>query len=215
MSSGLSRRVFLATVVGVVAAGTRSARAGGKANAKFDVDRFTDEVKRARMETDSQAAVQEVLRRAVAEPAAVLAGIGEPTEAGIHTIYQGADLTILNVVWAPLMVLLPHNHNMWASLGIYTGREDNIIWERRGPVIEATGAEALSEKEVFGLPTDAIHSVTNPIRRRTGAIHIYGGDFFAVPRSAWDAETLRERPFDVEEARRQFREANDRFESGR
>lgn len=38
---------------------------------------------------------------------------------------------------------------------------------------------------------------------------------FAVGRSAWDAETLRERPFDVEEARRQFREANDRFETGR
>jgi predicted metal-dependent enzyme (double-stranded beta helix superfamily) len=215
MSSGLSRRTFLATVVGAVAAGSGSTRASGNVNAKFEVDRFTDDVKRARLEADSQAAVQEVLRRAVAEPNAVLAGIGEPTEAGIHTIHRSADLTILNVVWAPLMVLLPHNHNMWASIGIYTGREDNILWERRGPVIEATGASALSEKEVFGLGNDAIHSVTNPIRRRTGALHIYGGDFFAAGRSAWDAETLRERPFDVEEARRQFREANDRFETGR
>jgi predicted metal-dependent enzyme (double-stranded beta helix superfamily) len=68
---------------------------------------------------------------------------------------------------------------------------------------------------VFGLPDDAIHSVTNPIRRLTGAIHIYGGDFFAKPRSEWDSETLRERPFDLEAARRSFREANDRFKAGR
>jgi predicted metal-dependent enzyme (double-stranded beta helix superfamily) len=215
MSFELSRRRFLATVAGCVAAGVAPARAGQTAGTKFDTDRFVDDVKRAVRESDSQRAVEEVLRRAVSEPGAVLEGIGEPTQAGIHTVYKAPDLTILNVVWAPLMVLLPHNHNMWASIGIYTGREDNMLWERRGPVIEAIGAEALSEKEVFGLTRDAIHSVTNPIRRRTGAIHIYGGDFFATARSAWDAETLRERPFDVAEARREFREANERFDAGR
>jgi len=24
------------------------------------------------------------------------------------------DLTILNLIWAPRMTILPHNHNMWA-----------------------------------------------------------------------------------------------------
>lgn len=218
MPSGLSRRTFLAAAAGLVAAGTGSARADSRretVKGKFDVDRFVDDVKRARMQADSQMAIQDVLARAVSEPGAVLEGIGEPTEAGIHTIHQADDLTILNVVWAPLMVLLPHNHNVWASIGIYSGREDNIVWERRGVVIEATGAEALSEREVFGLPKDAIHSVTNPIRRRTGAIHIYGGDFFATPRSEWDSETLRERPFDLEAARQLFREANERFNAVR
>jgi predicted metal-dependent enzyme (double-stranded beta helix superfamily) len=112
-------------------------------------------------------------------------------------------------------VLLPHNHNMWASIGIYTGREDNIIWERTGRVIEANRAAALSETEVFGLASDAIHSVTNPVERLTGAIHIYGGDFFKPGRSEWDPETLQERPFDLEDAVRRFREANERFESVR
>jgi predicted metal-dependent enzyme (double-stranded beta helix superfamily) len=178
--------------------------------AGFDVDQFTDGVKRARLETDSQAAVEAVLRRAILDPGAVLLGLGPPAEAGIHTIYHARDLTILNVVWAPHMVLLPHEHRMWASIGIYTGREDNIVWERRGPVIEAARAKALSEREVFGLAEDAIHSVTNPIRRLTGAIHIYGGDFFATPRSEWDPDTLRERPFDLDAARRSFREASER-----
>ena len=28
------------------------------------------------------------------------------------------------------MTVMPHNHNMWAAIGIYTGREDNILWRR-------------------------------------------------------------------------------------
>jgi predicted metal-dependent enzyme (double-stranded beta helix superfamily) len=180
---------------------------------RLDVDRFIDDVKRARMETESQKAVEEVLQRTVSNPGAVVRGLGEPSEAGIHTLHRADDLTILNVVWAPLMVLLPHNHNMWASIGVYTGREDNIIWQRSDGVIEASGAAALSEREVFGLASDAIHSVTNPVERLTGAIHIYGGDFFKPGRSEWDPETLRERPFDLEGARRLFREANERFKA--
>jgi predicted metal-dependent enzyme (double-stranded beta helix superfamily) len=214
MPTRLSRRTFLTGAAGLSAVSAVSARAHGKpqtVNATFDVDRFVEDVRRARLETDSQKAVEEVLERAVSDPASVLRGVGEPTEAGIHTVHRSDDLTILNVVWAPLMVLLPHNHNMWASIGIYTGREDNIVWQRRGEVIEADGAASLSQREVFGLPSDAIHSVTNPIGRLTGAIHIYGGDFFKPGRSEWDPEALRERPFDLEAARRTFREANERF----
>jgi predicted metal-dependent enzyme (double-stranded beta helix superfamily) len=213
----MSRRVFLAGTAGLFAAssGLGSAGTSPSPKAKFDVERFIEDVKRARKEADSQKAVHEVLSRAVSDPGAMLAAIGEPTAVGLHSLYRADDLTILNVVWAPLMVLLPHNHNMWATNGIYTGREDNILWERRGPVIEARGAEALSEKEVFGLPVDAIHSVTNPIGKLTGAIHIYGGDFFAVQRSEWDSETLRERPFDLDAARRTFEDANERFKAGR
>ena len=212
----LSRRMFLTGAAGLLAAAALAPRTtrGSVMNAKFDVDRFIDDVKRARLDGDSQKAVQEILARAVSEPAAVLQGIGAPSQAGIHPLYHAADLTILNVVWAPLMLLLPHNHNMWATIGIYTGREDNITWTKHGSTIEASGATSLSEKEVFPLPAPAIHSVTNPIGRLTGAIHIYGGDFFAKGRSEWDAESLRERPFDLEAARRTFDEANQRFQAG-
>ena len=70
-------------------------------------------------------------------PPASLAGLGEPRVAGLNVLYRADDLTILNVVWAPLMLLLPHNHNMWASIGIYTGREDNIIWEQHRSAVKA------------------------------------------------------------------------------
>jgi len=50
--------------------------------------------------------------------------------------------------------------------------------------------------------------VTNPLSRLTGAIHVYGGDFFAVSRSEWDPENLLERRYDAERAMRLFEQAN-------
>ena len=214
MSSRVSRRRFMAGGSGLAVSLTGSARAQARANparGRVDVEGLVEDLKRAGRGADGQPAVRAVLERAVSEPGALLAGIGEPREAGIHTLYRAPDLTILNVVWAPLMVLLPHNHRMWATIGIYTGREDNILWRPAGPRVGAFGAASLSEKDVFDLPDDAIHSVVNPIPRLTGAIHVYGGDFFEAPRSEWDSDTLRERPFDIEAARRVFREAAQRF----
>jgi predicted metal-dependent enzyme (double-stranded beta helix superfamily) len=181
----------------------------------IDADRLVAELKQASAE-GQQRAVDEVLARAVSEPAAVVRGLGEPRAAGLNVLHRSGELTILNVIWAPLMLLLPHDHNMWASIAIYTGREDNIVWRRKGEVVEAAGAASLGEREVFPLPADAVHSVTNPIARLTGAIHVYGGDFFETAgRHEWDPETLRERPFDLEAARARFQEASERFEAGR
>jgi hypothetical protein len=59
------------------------------------------------------------------------------------------------------------------------------------------------------LGRDIIHSMTNPLPRLTGVIHVYwGGDFFADGKSEWDPETLRERPYDKEKVARLFEESN-------
>jgi len=178
----------------------------------FDLDRFTAECCAAAAEGDGQQAIREVLARAVEASRDVLNVLGEPRRAAVKTLHRSADLTILNVVWGPQMTVMPHNHNMWAVIGIYTGREDNILW-RRVPDdpsgrIEAAGAKALSERDAFPLGRDIIHSVTNPIARLTGAIHVYGADFFGVPRSEWDPERLVEQPGDVQRTLRLFEESN-------
>ena len=180
----------------------------------FDLDQFTADCRAALQDRASHSAVREVVARAVSDPAAVLKALGEPKRADLQKLYQSPDLTILNVIWAPWMTLLPHNHRMWAVIGIYTGREDNIFWRRipggHGKV-ETAGARAICEKDAVPLGHDIIHSVTNPIPRLTGAIHVYGGDFIAPGRSEWDAQTLLEQPCDGEKMRRRFDEANALF----
>ncbi len=178
----------------------------------FDLDKFKGDCCAAVSEGTGQEAVREIVARAVEDPKAILKELGEPVRAEIQTLHRAADLTILNVKWGPWMTLMPHNHNMWAIIGIYTGREDNIFWRRvpNDPSgrIEASGAKALSERDALPLSRDIIHSVTNPIRRVTGAIHVYGGDFFGVPRSEWDPERLVEGPLDVQRLLRIFEESN-------
>ena len=180
----------------------------------FKLDRFIEDCVRARREDPTHKAVREVVAEAVSDRAAIVRELGEPDEAGIQTLHNTEELTILNLAWAPMMSLLPHNHNMWAVIGIYSGREDNIFWRRRGNRIEAAGADSLMPGTATALGENIVHSVLNPIEKFTTAIHVYGGDFFAPGRSEWDAETLEERDFDVENSRRIFREANQRFAIG-
>jgi predicted metal-dependent enzyme (double-stranded beta helix superfamily) len=177
----------------------------------FDVERFIADCEAAVAEDDSHKAAREVVARAVSAPGAIFRALGEPKGAGLETLYRSDRLTILNFAWAPLMTLMPHNHNMWALIGIYAGREDNVFWRRREDRIEAAGAKDLATGDVGALGRDVIHSVTNPIEKMTCALHVYGGDFFAPGRSEWDPETLAERAFDVERARAIFAAANARF----
>ncbi|HZD07736.1 MAG TPA: hypothetical protein VE176_05775 [Candidatus Limnocylindrales bacterium] len=93
----------------------------------FELDQFVSDCRVALHADMPQIAVQDVVRRAVSTPGDVLKAIGEPQRAEMQTLYRSDDLTILNVIWAPWMNLLPHNHQMWAIIGLYTGREDNIF----------------------------------------------------------------------------------------
>jgi hypothetical protein len=83
---------------------------------------FVDDCKRANDGTaEAQSAVRELLERAICDPGGV---------------------------WPPLMLLLPHEHNTWSLIGIYTGREDNIFWERRAGRVSAVRASAISQGAV-------------------------------------------------------------------
>jgi len=175
---------------------------------KFSLDRFIQDCREALAESDSQAAVRQVVKRAVTSPGEVIRELGEPELAGLETLYHADDLTILNIVWAPDMTLHPHNHNMWANIGIYGGLEQNTFYQRGSDGLMQKGEKLLEQKDVASLHKDVIHSVHNPCSKLTTAIHVYGGDFFATPRSEWPLETLEEQPFDIEHTRAVFNAAN-------
>jgi predicted metal-dependent enzyme (double-stranded beta helix superfamily) len=210
-----------AIVAGAVAASTQlfspvsafaeTKRPVSTGSERMDIDRFVADCIAANAEADVQNAVHEVLARAVSTPDAILAALGDPEKAGLNVLLSSPTLTIFAATWTPQMNLMPHDHLMWANIGIYTGREDNIFWKRTPDGIEAFGADALFVKDTAMLPEDALHSVTNPLQRFTGGIHIYGGDFFDTTRSQWNPETLEEEPSDGEKIREMFRRENERL----
>ena len=178
---------------------------------RFDRERFVADCITASREGEAQSAVREVLARAVRSHDTVLAGLGAPGDAGLDVLHRSPTLTIFAARWAPRMSLPAHDHRLWALIGIYTGREDNIFWRRSEGEVKAYAADVLFAGDVASLPKDAVHSVTNPLPRFTGGIHIYGGDFFATPRSQWDPETLAEEPSDGDRIRAMFEGENKRL----
>ncbi|HET6953022.1 MAG TPA: hypothetical protein VFI47_21755 [Acidimicrobiales bacterium] len=176
----------------------------------FDIDDFVAACVAAGAETEARRAVRELLDRTLADPGPV-ADAFAPTEGGLNLLHQSTDLTVLHVVWAPGMRLFPHDHRMWAAIGIYAGQEDNAFYRRSGPDrhgLEESGGRQIVERDVLLLGDDTIHAVSNPRRSLTGAIHIYGGDFVNQPRSQWATGLDEEQPYDLAAARLQFEEAN-------
>ena len=178
----------------------------------FDLDQFIAECQQAGAESEPRQAIRDVLQRALERPGDVADAL-RPTEGGLDLLHHTPELTVLHVVWAPGMRLYPHDHRMWAAIGIYAGREDNEFFrvdavdtERRS--LTESGGKVATEGDVLLLGDDTIHAVANPTGRLTGAIHIYGGDFVNQPRSQWGPGPLDERPYDIDVARQQFAEAN-------
>jgi predicted metal-dependent enzyme (double-stranded beta helix superfamily) len=147
------------------------------------------------------------LRKTMTDAGSV-ADVMRPAEGGIALLHHEPDLTVIHVVWAPGMRLFPHDHRMWAAIGIYTGREDNTFYRRDHGALAESGAKALEMGDVLVLGDDAVHAVANSRDRLAGAIHVYGGDFVNEPRSQFDPVTFAERPWAMADADREFERAN-------
>jgi predicted metal-dependent enzyme (double-stranded beta helix superfamily) len=177
----------------------------------FDLDDFVIRCQEARGEDEPRRAIREVLDRALAEPEQVQRALA-PEAAGFSLLHHADDLTVLHVVWAPGMSIYPHDHRMWAAIGIYAGQEDNAFYRRRGPgerTLTESGGKQLATGDTVVLGDDTIHGVTNPRSSLTGAIHVYGGDFVHQPRSRWGPGPREERPYDFDAARAEFAAANE------
>ncbi|HMC41111.1 MAG TPA: cysteine dioxygenase family protein [Acidimicrobiales bacterium] len=176
----------------------------------FDLDTFISDCRVAAAETEPRLAIKELLSRALTDPAGIEAAI-PVSEAELSPLYQSDDLTIMKVIWAPGMQLPPHDHLMWAAIGIFGGQEDNTFFRRDPQGLVASGGKQLVTGDTVLLGDDTVHAVVNPRRHAyTAAIHIYGGDFIRKPRHMWDPETMEELPATAATMRRYFDEANAR-----
>jgi predicted metal-dependent enzyme (double-stranded beta helix superfamily) len=173
----------------------------------FDTDTFLARCVAAVGETQPRLAIKELLEEALADTSSVARSL-PPERAGIVKLHGSPELTILNVIWAPHMSFGAHDHRMWALIGIYNGGEDNALYRRAGDTLAPSGAKELRARDVVLLGDDVVHAVTNPTGQFTGAIHIYGGDFFSTPRSEWRGDPPTEQPYDVEYVLDYFEQAN-------
>ncbi len=168
----------------------------------FDLERLIGDCEAA---SDDVARVHELVAHAVSNSAALLQRFGVPRRGAMTPLHRSAAMTVLHLVWGPQMSVWPHEHRMWAVIGVYAGREDNTVWRRtRSGSLQRSGTTALAAGQVWWPGRDVVRSIVNPLSSCTAAIHVYGGDFFATERSEWDVQGRDEHRFDVVRAMEQF-----------
>jgi predicted metal-dependent enzyme (double-stranded beta helix superfamily) len=153
--------------------------------------------------------VKELLEEALRDPDSItqaLASYGAGKNVGESAmgdlvIYRSPELTVLKAAVPARFKSPPHNHLMWAVIGVYDGQENNYFYRRSGDSLETAGGKDLKPPDVLVLGIDAIHAIANPLERTSYAIHVYGGDLPGAPRRMWNPFTLREEAFEYQTMR--------------
>jgi predicted metal-dependent enzyme (double-stranded beta helix superfamily) len=161
----------------------------------FEPEAVVAGCRQALAESDPVPAVRDVVAQVLAQPDVLPAALGP--QRGPLTWFQSPELTVQCLVWPGGVITPPHEHRMWAVIGICHGQEDNTWWRRRPGGVEQTGGRQLMAGELVVLGPEAIHAVANPCSHPTVGIHVYGGDINASVRSEWDYAGNREHPFDL------------------
>jgi predicted metal-dependent enzyme (double-stranded beta helix superfamily) len=160
----------------------------------FELDRFLDACIEAAGDADPLERVRQLLQVAVAEPNL---GAALPASREDETLlHASAKLTVYSLRLTPRIQYPPHDHRMIAVIGLYEGVETNCFYRREGPGLVRTTVRESRAPEVFVLPSDTIHSVANPGRIHSRAIHVYLGPLTRIARSVWTPDGIEERPFD-------------------
>lgn len=166
----------------------------------FDLQTFIEACQRLVREPHAPKLALELMRETVADGAAVKAAV-TPLQAGGNALdaplFRSDELTILNATLRPGLVTIPHDHGMWAVIGIYAGEEANTFYRRAGDGLEESNRRTVHAGEAILLGEDVIHAIENPLGVQTFGLHVYGGDLIAAQRSMWDPSTGRAQPYDV------------------
>jgi hypothetical protein len=166
----------------------------------FDLEAFIEECRRLVGEPHAPRLALERMRQVMNRPDEVAPAV-PPLAAGKGALdaplYRSRELTVLNVALRPGHLSVPHDHRMWAVIGIYEGEEANTFYRRSDGGLAESNRRTIRTGEAILLGEDVVHAIENPLATATRGLHVYGGDLLGAARSMWDPKTGREHPYDV------------------
>jgi predicted metal-dependent enzyme (double-stranded beta helix superfamily) len=176
---------------------------------RFDADRFVDACLTAAADADPMYAVREVVLQAISDPDALETAfplpIVDPDDDGV--LFRSTDLLVACPIFPRQFSTGIHNHQVPAVIGVWSGYEDNHLFEQGDVGLRSLGVTRVNAGEVLVLDADAIHDVSTPDTTHSAALHVYLGDITSFQRSLWDDPAGDPLPYDGEEQERRWTEA--------
>ena len=166
----------------------------------FDLEAFIEDCRRLVGEPHAARRVLERMREALADPGALARAVPPlPANGGAFDapLFRSSELTVLNVMLRPGALSGPHDHRMWAVIGIYEGAEQNTFYRRDGEGLVEANRRTVQAGEAMLLGEEVIHAIENAGETQTCGRHVYGGDLLGAERRMWDPATGRETAYDI------------------
>ena len=91
----------------------------------FELGQFVTECRMA-ASRQGPASVLEIMRQVVADPEAIKSAVSALSPS-TSTLHRAEDVLVFNATLPPLMTSPPHDHTMWAVIGIYEGARGQRI----------------------------------------------------------------------------------------
>jgi len=168
----------------------------------FDLDQFVAACREVPPGPHAPKQVLDLMRAAVADPEAVSKAVPPlPPGSGVldAPLFRSEALTVLNVALRPHDLSIPHDHRIWAVIGIYDGREANTFYRRTEHGLEEANHRTVEAGEAMLLGADVVHAIENPLDAPTRGLHVYGGDLLGAERSMWNPKTGEEHPYEIKQ----------------
>lgn len=146
----------------------------------FDADAFVASCHDALADIDPVGAVAQLVDQAVSEH-------GRTIGARIETLHASPRLTVQVIAWPVGAQTDPHEHNMWAVVGVFDGEETNRFYSAGADGrLVPSGSRVVGVGDVLSLDEAAVHDAASTGPTGLCALHVYGGDLFGVDRRAWN-----------------------------
>ena len=101
-------------------------------------------------------------------------------------LYEDDNISIWFCRFQPNLTVPPHDHQMAATIAVYSGIERNNFYERSGDQLTPSEQVDLEAGHVIQIAPDEVHGVTCASQDPSCAIHVYLGNLTSVERSLFD-----------------------------
>lgn len=154
----------------------------------FTLDSFLQQLKEAAKTANPEQQVYQVMQQVFTVHIESAADIFRQLDDDV-ILYEDSVIAVLHYRMPTGVVVPPHDHQLYAIIGVYEGVEENHFYQAMNNQLICQAVKPIGKGEVILMRPESIHSVQTANNQHSAAIHVYLGELTKVKRSRFDWNT--------------------------